>query len=155
MLLEAVAGLQDRRGGELAVDAENPRVRAVVEAAVDADGAVDPVDHPHALAGKASQSPKLEVERVEQTRARLAGEAVDLDLETAASPLLHEGQQELVAAAVGRRVEFVEDGKIRVTAARAEPVGLRPTGVDEGPDGSCKGPVRHAGPILKPFGTSG
>jgi len=75
----------------------------------------------------------------------------ELDLEIAAPPLPDEGQQELVAPAVGGQMKLVEHGKIRLASARPEPVGLHPTRTKDGPNGSCKGPVRHRRPILKPF----
>ncbi len=49
MLLQAVAGLQDRRVRQR-VDLDDPAIGAVVEAAVDADRAVHAVHHPHSLA---------------------------------------------------------------------------------------------------------
>ena len=46
MLLEAIAGLEDRRVRQLAVELEDVAVGAVVEAAVDADRPVHAMHHP-------------------------------------------------------------------------------------------------------------
>ena len=126
MLVEAVARLDDRRVRQLAVDADDLAVGAVIEATVDADRSVDAVHHPHLVAREAPQPPEVEVEGVVETRGRPAREPVDLDRELAALQLPDECEQELVAAAVRRRPELVEDGQIGPLSSRAQPVGLGP-----------------------------
>src|SRR5207247_3568836 len=76
VLFERVLRLHDRRVGELAVDAEDSAVGAVVETAVDADRPVDPVHHPHLAAGEAAQPREVEVKGVVKTRSGASGEPV-------------------------------------------------------------------------------
>ncbi len=122
--LERVPGLEDRRGRELGVDPRDPRVRAVVEAAVDPDRAVDAVHHPGAASGEAPEAREVEVERVEEARRCAARDAVELDLEPAAVQLAGQRPQKLVAAARRRRRELVEDREIRSSRTRADQVDL-------------------------------
>ena len=116
--------LEDRRGGELGVELRDLLVRAVVEAAVDADGAVDAVHHPRAASREPLQAREVEVEGVEEAGGRSLGDALLLDLEPAALELAREGSEELVAAARGRRRELVEERQVGASAARAQPVHL-------------------------------
>ena len=112
MLLEAVARLQDRRVRERLVDPDDPPVGAVVEAAIDPDWTVDPVDHPGPIACEAPKPLEVEVEGVVETGRRVAGEPVHLHAEPPGLQLPDEGQQELVPSSVRRRVELVEDGEV-------------------------------------------
>ena len=125
VLLERELRLQDRRVRELRVDPHDPLVGAVVEAAVDADRAVDAVHHPRPPAGEPMEPLEVEVERVEQARRRFVRDALPLDGEAAAFELAHERAQELVPAARGRRREFVEERQIGPPLARTEHVELR------------------------------
>ena len=139
MLVEAVAGLQDRRFRKVVIDLDDAPVGAVVEAAVHADRAVDAVNHADAVAREATQPREVEVEGVEKAGACPPGETVDLHTETAALELAHEREQELVPAAVRRRPELVEDRQIGSPATRTQPVGL-------GSAAACKRPHRLRGP---------
>ncbi len=155
VLLEREPGLEDRRGGELGVDLRDPLVRAVVEAAVDADRAVDAVHHPRAAVREAPQAREVEVERVEQAGRRLGGDAVELDGDAARCELAREGPQELVATARGRRRELVKEREVGPALARADHVDLgseatrrgarqaprRSTG---GAEASCRHAATHA-----------
>ena len=105
--------------GELGVERSDPRIRAVVEAAVHADRAVDPVHHAAVAACKPPESVEVEVERVEETRLRASRDPVRLDREAAALELAHERAEELMAAAGRRGLEVVEDREIGTPAARA------------------------------------
>src|SRR3989442_12391762 len=87
VLVEAVAGLQDGRGGELLVHLHDAAVSSVVETAVRTYRAVDPMHHADATASKAPQPLVVEVEGIEEARSRSAGEPIDLDREAAAFPL--------------------------------------------------------------------
>src|SRR6266550_1980209 len=122
MLLEAVPRLEDRRSGEL-VDLDDPPIRAVVETAIDADRAVDPMHHADTVPGEAAESVEVEVERVVEARGSPAGEAVDLDGNAATGELGLQREEELVPAAVRRLVELVEDREVPSVAARADVVG--------------------------------
>ena len=124
VLLEAVPRLEDRRVRELVVDLDDPRVGPVVEAAVDADRAVDAMHHPRVRPGEPPQPSEVEVERVEEAGRGLARDPVQLDREPAAPELPDERTQELVAAAGGRRRELVEEREISPTPPGSEPVGL-------------------------------
>ena len=126
MRLEAEARLAHRRLRELGVHRRDPRVGAVVVAAVDADRPVDAVHHPDVVAGEPPQAVEVEVEGVEEAGARAAGDAVLLDVEAAAPELAFERAQELVAAAGRRRRELVEDGDVGASRAGRAHVELRP-----------------------------
>jgi hypothetical protein len=125
MLLEAVPRLEDRRVRELAVELGDARVRPVVEAAVDADRPVDPMHHPAVDAREALEAGEVEVERVEETGSRPAGQTVELYLDPARVELAVERAQELMSASGGRRRELVEERRVRAAAARGEPGRLR------------------------------
>src|SRR5512133_1068275 len=116
MLLEDVTRLQDRRVRQR-VDLDDAAIGAVVEAAVDAERAVDPVHHAHTPARETPQPAEVEVERVVETRRGPARERVQLDVQPATAELTDEREQELVAAAVRRRVELVEDRDVARRAA--------------------------------------
>ena len=124
MLPERELRLEDRRGRELGIHIRDPRVCPVVEAPIHADRAIDPMHHARAAPSEPLQARDVEVERVEEAGLRLTGDPVQLDLETAAVELAHEGADELVAAARGRGSELVEDREISATAARAQHVEL-------------------------------
>ena len=79
VLVEAVSRLQDRLVRELAVDARDPHVGAVVEASIDADRPVDAMHHAHAWSGKPPQPREVEVEGVVETCLRPCREPVRLD----------------------------------------------------------------------------
>jgi hypothetical protein len=79
VLLQAEPRLEDGGVGQLQVDRCDAGVRAVVEAPVDADRAVDAVHHPAAATGEPPQTAEIEVEGVEEARRRTPREAVDLD----------------------------------------------------------------------------
>ena len=81
VLLEAEAGLEDRRVGELAVELGDPPIRSVVESAVRADWPVDAVHQPAVRASEAAEAAEVEVERVEEAGGRPAGDPVRLDVE--------------------------------------------------------------------------
>ena len=83
------------------VDLGDPRVRAVVEAAVDADRPVDAVHHARAATGEAPQALEVEVEGVEEAGGRRAGDPVLLDAEARRLELAHERPEELVPAPAG------------------------------------------------------
>src|SRR3990170_540234 len=68
MFLQAVAGLEDGRSGDLVVEGSDALVGPVVEAAVDADRPVDPMNHSYVVAREASEPRDVEVERVEEAR---------------------------------------------------------------------------------------
>jgi hypothetical protein len=134
MLGEAVRGLQDRRVGELLVDPQDAAVGTVVEAAVRADRAVDPVHHANTIAREPFQPAEVEVERVVEARLRPAREPVHLHLEPAAFQLAHEGEQKLIAPSIRRGRELVEDGEIGVRTTRAQPIRLGATAPSKGAD---------------------
>ena len=131
VLLEAVARLEDRRVGDLRVDALDPPVAAVVEAAIRADRPVDAVDHPHALAMEAAQAAEVEVERVEQAHGCSPRDAVPLDREPARLELAHEPPQELVATSGRWWRVVVEHGQVGGAGAARTDVQLGP---HHGPD---------------------
>src|SRR5262249_20250917 len=101
-------------------------IGAVVESAVGADRPVDAVNHPHPLPREPPEPREIEVERVEQASRCRPGESVLLDADATNLQLANEGEQELVAAAVRRPVDFVEDGDVRAGPAGAEPFDLGP-----------------------------
>src|SRR5438094_741683 len=74
-----------------------------------------------------TQACEVEVEGVVEANGRASGKPVDLDDQSAASPLLYEREQELVPASVRWRRELVEDREVGTSPARAQPVGLRMT----------------------------
>ena len=123
MALEAVPRLEDGRVRELPVQLGDPRIGAVVEAAVDPDRPVDAMHHPAVGAREAPQAREVEVERVEEARARPPGHAVGLDLETARAELTEKRSQELVPASRRRRLELMEEGEIGTSATRRDPDG--------------------------------
>ncbi len=116
MLLEAIAGLEDRRGRQLAVELVDVAIGTVVEASVDANRAVHAMHHPATRAGEAAQSAIVEIERVEEADGRLAGDAVHFDLEAPPAKLAHQPGEKLIATPGGRRCEVVEDGEIGAAA---------------------------------------
>src|SRR5262249_58067466 len=97
-----------------------------VESAVDADRPVDAVNHPHPLPREPPEPREIEVERVEQASRCRPGESVLLDAGATNLQLANEGEQELVAAAVRRPVELVEDGDVRAGTAGGGASHLRP-----------------------------
>src|SRR5437764_411194 len=101
MSLEAVARLEDRRVGKRVVDLEDALIRAVVEAAIRANWAVDAMYEPAARSRKPLQPRKVEVERVEQADGGCARDAVHLDVESAPAKLARQRAQEL-ASSTGR-----------------------------------------------------
>jgi hypothetical protein len=76
------------------------------------------MNHPHVVADEPPQTREVEVERVVETCGRLPGDAVRLDREPTPLQLADQGQQELVAASVRRRVKLVEDSDVCAAAAR-------------------------------------
>ena len=120
VLREAVARLEDRRVRELGVDRGDPRVRPVVEAAVRSDRTVDAVHQATVVAREAAKPREVEVERVEEARGSPARDAVALHREAAPLELRHEGAEELVTAAGGRRLELVEDREVGARLAASE-----------------------------------
>ena len=118
MLLEREAGLEDRRGRELGVDLRDPLVGAVVEAAVDADRAVDAVHHPRAARREPPQPRKSKLNELK----RQAGVPPEMRFSSTASPrrleLARERTEELVPAARGRRRELVEERQVGACRAR-------------------------------------
>jgi hypothetical protein len=121
--LQAVARLEHGRVRERIVERGNPRVRAVVGAAVHPDRPVDAMDHAHARAREASKAVLVERERVEEAGGRALGQPVLLEGETAPAELPREGVEELVTAA-GRggppRVEHGEVGAARAPRAHLD-----------------------------------
>src|SRR2546422_8776717 len=99
------------------VHGRDAAVGAVVEAAVDADGPVDAVDHPRVAAREPPQAVEVEIERVEQTGRRAGGDPVLLDGQAARAQLARERPQELRPTAGGGGDERVEQGPVGGTAA--------------------------------------
>src|SRR5262249_21554348 len=124
MPVEAVARLQDRRVCER-VDFHDATVSTVVETSVGADRPVNPVDHSHAVTHEAAKTDEVEVERVVEARRGSARDLIRFDREPSALELAHEREQKLIAAAVRRRVELMEDGDVRRGTSRPQPGGLR------------------------------
>ena len=126
MRLQAEPRLEYGRIRELGVHRRDPAVGAVVEAAVDADRAVDAVHHPHVVAGEPAQTREVEVERVEEAAGRAARDAVLLDGQAAARELLRERTEELVAAAGRWRRVLVEEREIGAAGAGGAKIAFRP-----------------------------
>ena len=116
MLLQAVAGLEDRRVRHRLVDPDDPPVGAVVEARDRRRSDRRPgAPCARSPAREAAQPVEVEVERVEQTRGRAPRDPVLLDGEPTRAQLADERAQELVTAAGRRRHELVEQRQIRTT----------------------------------------
>ena len=94
--------------------------------------------HPAVFAREPAQAREVEVERVEQARPCPTGHPALLDPDPARLELAHEGAEELMAAAGGRRLEVVEEREVGVVGARSPPVDLVPDAADgrsPGPSG--------------------
>ena len=79
MFFEAVARLENRGVSEFAVDLEDLPVEFDPRAAVDADRAVDAVHHPATAAAETAQTGGIEIERIKETGAGRAGNAIVLN----------------------------------------------------------------------------
>ena len=144
MLLEAVARLENGRVSQRAVDRRDATVRAVVETAIHADRAVDPVHHHGVGPGEPPKPREVEVERVEEAGGRVRRQSVVLDFDASTVELTRKSTEELVTASGGRRRELVEQRELRPPAARPKPVGLGAGSGGELPAGTANRPGNAA-----------
>ena len=90
------------------IDVRNAAVGAVIESAVDPDGAIYAVNHAAIRAPKGFQARGIEIEGVEEAGPCGPGNGISLDPESAFLHFIPDGPHELVPAARWWRGKLVE-----------------------------------------------
>ena len=113
MLLEAVARLKDVASARSAIDCGDPLIGPVVEAAIDTDRPVDTLHHAHAVRVRTARSrEKSKLKELNRQADVPPDSRFASTVQAAALEFADEREQELVAAAVRRRPEVMEDSDV-------------------------------------------